>query len=74
MEVRLMEYEPDRRPERKNKPASDIHHDINDLTGGGFDGIAVRDGFVTAISGDLDDSDVDAIENYLSVPISTVHS
>lgn len=66
----MAEYTPERNPDPKQKPTGEIHHDIDDITGDGFDGIGtVGNGVVVSVVGNLTDDDVSAIEDYLGVPL-----
>jgi hypothetical protein len=62
-----MIYEPVQTPDRKDLSTPEIHADIDEMTGDGFDGIAALNGVVRNVVGDLSDSDIAAIEDYLGV-------
>ncbi|WP_282347423.1 hypothetical protein [Haloferax volcanii] len=64
-----MRYDPVTDPDAKSATTIEIHREIDEMTGPQFDGIVVRDGVVKGILGDLTESDIDAIENYLGASL-----
>lgn len=64
-----MRYQPKTDPASKDKSTSQIHHDIDDITGDGYNGISCQSGTVNEITGDLSESDLSNIADYLGVEI-----
>lgn len=64
-----MRYNPQTDPEPLDLHTHEIHDDMDDMTGDGFDGIVALNGVVKGIVGDLTTDDIEAIEDYLNISL-----
>jgi len=64
-----MRIQPIEEPKSKGKSTSEIHHHINEITSDGYDGISCRSGVVLEVTGDLSESDLSNISEYIGVEL-----